>query len=444
MPTLELPSLTLYAVAAEASTAHLVLINRSPGPGEAQVPVDSTIELELVDLGTAGVARSQTRVFVGDALAFEGGGAPEVRAGFDGPRASVTQGADHLRIVLDPTVPLASLAIVSVRVVSATMDGQTLDETYSFEIEDRIAPRLVAATATSPRTVRMGFDEAVLLPEGASFAFRPLGAPAVPVVAASAASDDAVVTLTLDTEMTPDVAYEAVAMGVTDRFGNAVMPPFDRAVFAGFRPAMPPTRRFDLWSMLPKHNRRDDVTGDLKRFIACLQEIVDLLLVDVDRWPDIFDFERAPEAFLDCILADLGNPFPFELNTLGRRRLAAILVEMYRQKGTAKGIQNAVRFFLGIEISAILPLNADSLVLGVSLLGVDWVLAPSDRFARYAFDVEVARVLTASERSKLRAIVDYLRPAHTHFVNLVEPTALVTSEFWDLGVSELGVTTQLH
>lgn len=93
----------------------------------------------------------------------------------------------------------------------------------------------------------------------------------------------------------------------------------------------------------------DDHTGDLFRFIACLQEVTNLLLADVDRWPDIFDLERAPEAFVDLILRDLGNPFPFELDAMGKRRLASVLVEMYRQKGTAKGIQNAIRFFLGID-----------------------------------------------------------------------------------------------
>ncbi len=444
MPTLELPRLIIHAVAAVVATERLALVNRNPVPDETGVPVGSTVALELVDVGTAGVDRTQTRVFVDGVLAFRGGGVPEFPAAFHGTLSSVVEGADSLRIVLDPVVPLLSLAVVAIRVLSATHDAQTLDAIYQFQVEDRTAPRVVAASATNQKTVRVGFDEAVLVPEGASFVLTPRSAPAVPVSVVASAIDDAIVTLTLDIEMTPDVPYEVVAAGVTDRFGNAVMAPYDRAVFVGFRPAMPPTRRFELWSMLPKHNRRDDVTGDLKRFIACLQEVTDLLLIDVDRWPEIFDFERAPEDYLDCILAELGNPFPFELDTLGRRRLAAILVEMYRQKGTAKGIQNAVRFFLEVEISAILPLNADSMVLGVSQLGVDWVLAPSDRFARYAFDVEVSRVLTPSERQKLRTIVDYLRPAHTHFVTLSEPAEVVTSQYWELGLSELGATTELR
>ena len=98
----------------------------------------------------------------------------------------------------------------------------------------------------------------------------------------------------------------------------------------------------------------------------------------------------------------------------------------------------------GIDITAITAFNADTLVLGESLLGIDWVLGPSGRFARYAFNVVVSRILTPIERKRLRAIVEYLKPAHTHFVDLVEPFPPVIPDHWELGVSDLGETTDLH
>src|SRR5690606_15451591 len=200
----------------------------------------------------------------------------------------------------------ASEALVTVRVVSATIGGaHPLDQTYRFRVEDRTAPRLVGGQATGQRTVELGFDEAVRVTDHVGFSLSPRDFPAVAV--------------------------------------------------------RPEARRFDLWSMLPKHNRREDRTGDLWRFIACLQEVTDLLLAEVDRFPEVFDLERAPEGFVDLILADLGNPFPFDLDELGKRRLASVLVEMYRQKGTARGIINAVRFFLGVEIEAVTAYAGEAL-----------------------------------------------------------------------------------
>ena len=445
MANLELPGLHVDTVAAQLAGDRPILINRDPGPGEMGVPLEWFIALDIVDPGPDGIDRAVTRILVDGMLAFEGGGAPELKPGFDGPRSDVQQTADTLRVVLDPTTPFTSQALVTVRVVAATVGGvHALDETYSFVAEDRTPPKVVGAQAVGPKVVRVGFDEAVMVTDPLGFAFEALDLPAVPVLAVDAESDGAAVRVTLDTELTPDVRYRVTATGVEDVKENPVVPPDDSALFTGYRPPRPASRRFDLWSMIPRHNRRDDVTGDLRRFMACLQETVDLLLAEGDRFSDIFDIERAPEGFLDLVLHDLGNPFPFDLGELDKRRLASVLVEMYRQKGTAVGIENAIRFFLGIDITAIAPFNGTTLVLGESELGVDWELGPSDQFARYAFDVEVDIPLSATERGQIRAIVDYLKPAHTHFVDLIEPMAPAIIDHWELGSSELGVTTELH
>jgi len=71
------------------------------------------------------------------------------------------------------------------------------------------------------------------------------------------------------------------------------------------------------------------------------------------------------------------------------------------------------------------------------------VLGPSDRYARYAFDVKVDRVLSDHQEERVRAIVNFMRPAHTRFVRLEMPQPPVTEKNWVLGVSELGVNTSL-
>jgi hypothetical protein len=130
-------------------------------------------------------------------------------------------------------------------------------------------------------------------------------------------------------------------------------------------------------------------------------------------------------------------------NPIAKRRLAASLVELYKSKGTAVGIKNVIRFFLGVEI-VILSFASDTLVLGESELGVDWILGPSHRFARYAFNVRVDQALTDDQRRQIRMIVEYMKPAHTHFVDLIEPSPPTIYDHWELGVSELGSTTMLH
>lgn len=302
---------------------------------------------------------------------------------------------------------------------------------------------VVAAQAIGQRQVRVGFDAALRILDSLGVGFERVEVPAVPLVVVDVTSEERALLVTVDVEMTPDATYEAVVAGVEGADGAALDPLRSRVRFVGYRSPSAVARRFDLWSMLPKHNRRQDETGDLWRFLSCLQELLDLQLADLDRVTDLFDLERAPEPFLDAILADLGNPFAFELEALGKRRLASVLVEMYRQKGTAPGIKNAIRFFLGLDVE-IIPYAGEALVLGESELGVDWILGPSDRFARYAFDVVVDRILADTERRQVRGLVDYSKPAHTHFVNLIEPFPPAFVDHWLLGVSEFGESTDLH
>jgi hypothetical protein len=56
----------------------------------------------------------------------------------------------------------------------------------------------------------------------------------------------------------------------------------------------------------------------------------------------------------------------------------------------------------------------------------------------YAFDLEVSRVLTDEERQHVRTVVELMKPAQTHFVQIVEPVAPVPDGRWVLGDDDLG------
>ena len=155
MATIELPRVQVESVSLITSTARPLIINRNPAPDEVGVPIDSTLALELIDPGTAGIDVSATRVWVDAVLAFDGAAVPPFAA-------AVVQSVDSLRVVLTPPAPLTSLARVTVRVAARIVGGgPSLDETYSFTVEDRVAPRLASAQALSQKQVRLVFDEPV-------------------------------------------------------------------------------------------------------------------------------------------------------------------------------------------------------------------------------------------------------------------------------------------
>lgn len=448
---LELPALYLDAVLLDPTPTTPAVINRDPEPGETQVPIDAVIALDLTDVGNAGVDLAATQVFVLGVLAFSGG---IFQPGFSGPQSSVTSPQpDTLRIVVDPLAPFESLQEVPVRVVSQTAGGAShLDATWSFFCEDLTAPHVVGAQARALKRVRVSFDENVkqvsaLASDDALnpdlYAIERTSAPAVDVtvVGVEPVTNSSIDLLT-DIELTPGASYRVSVTGVVDLFGNAVAPPDNQADFVGFQPPRPARRRFELYQLLPMLNRREDQTGDLRRFLLCLQEVAELLLADIDGFTDILDPDIAPEPFVDVMLADLGNPFPFDLSVGDKRRLLNVLVAVYREKGTGVGIKNAIRFFLGLEID-IQSYAGEGLILGESLLGEDWVLGASGPFSAFAFDLIAPRALTTEERSRIRTIVDYMKPAHTHF-RIVEPSIPEVIDHLELGLSELGENWLLH
>jgi phage tail-like protein len=296
---------------------------------------------------------------------------------------------------------------------------------------------LVAALAAGPKELWLAFDAAVVEPSPAAVTIVALTTPAVSLEPQRVRREDLRLVVTLELEMSPGAEYEVTVSGVVDGQGQPISPPFNRGRFLGFLPPQPPGRHFDLLQMLPRYLLRGDDAEDLRRFVAVIQEVTSLVLSDVDRWTDILDLERAPEPFVDAMLSDLGNPFEFPLDLIGKRRLAARLVDMYRRKGTAAGIEDAIRFFVGVE-SRVVAFAGDGLTLGDSRLDLDWVLGPSTPWGRYAFDVEAARTLSDEERRQVHGLVRYLRPAHTHFVTLREPEPPTTADEWTLGESELG------
>lgn len=445
---IEIPAFYVDALALDTAYApRPQLLNRNPEPNETGIDSNTSIALDLVDVGPDGVSIPDTEIFVNGVLAFAAG---VFQSGFNGAGSSSTAIlASTQRIVIDPTVAFDSEEVVTVTVVSRTVGAIQLSTlAYSFEIADVRSPRVAGAVSLTETIVRVTFDEnmneaTVTSPSSYTFTRAP-GAIAVPVLAASVAVVDSLnVDVTINQAITPGVLYTVTVTNAQDRVGNTVSPPFDSATFAGYVCTAPDDRDFALWDMIPDKNREEDDSGDLAKFIAVFQEVGDLLLCEIDRFTDIIDPDIAAIEFVDAMLIDLGNPFSFVLEEIDRRRLARNLVTIYKQKGVAIGIIGTIRFFLAIE-TTITPFGFAPVGLGDWVLGDTWVLGSSNLSDQLTFAVNVPQPLTDDQRDRMTEIVEYMKRAEEHFV-IIEPAAPpVTFDHVELGISELGTEWDLH
>jgi phage tail-like protein len=433
---LEIPAFYLDEIVLDEVTTGLIVANRSPEPNAIGVLQSETVAFDLMDSATAPDLNA-TRIWIDGVLAYDGalGGA---QPGYVVSLSTPDVGSRRFRV----TVPylFESLRVVPVRVVSANTGAtHSVDTSWTFEVQDLTAPVVVSATSRGHMLVRVVFDEPVVGADVPSaYAFTRLEAPSVAVEAVSVV-EVAVDTfdVTIDIPITRGALYRVVVSDVEDEFGNAIVAPYDRADFRGYECPPVEGRRFELWRMIAEINRQQDSTRELFKTISIFQEIVDLLLCEIDRWVEIIDVDIAEERYLDHMLIGLGNPFAFELTEGAKRRLIRTLVSVYKLKGTATGIIDVVRFFLSIEIT-IVAFNDGGWILGVSDLGDDTDLAPGTSRERFSFDIVSPVFLSDEQRTQIRQIAEYMKPAHTHLVRILEPVEVEVIDHLELGLSELG------
>lgn len=296
-------------------------------------------------------------------------------------------------------------------------------------------PNLVSAVATGLRTVRITFSAALADAtslEPSNWALVCLGAPPffVPVIGSIVGVDSQTIPsqidLTTTSEFSPGLLYSATCTGVT-----GVVAPNNVGLFYALTPITFADRDFALIDVMPAINVREDTTGQLANFIACLQEPLTLLLNDVDRFADIFDPDLAPPQFVDAMLEDQGNPFTFllDLTLAQKRKLVKLLLPIYQLKGTVPGMVEAIRLLMGFG-SQFFPFNSLGLLLGVDYLGAGgspfdpgtWILGAG---AALQFFVKIAttptgnglgangpgRALTSAELGILTQIINVMKPA---------------------------------
>lgn len=216
--------------------------------------------------------------------------------------------------------------------------------------------------------------------------------------------------------------------------------------------------QFNLESLLPRINLRDDANGDLSTFVnTVLQPVVDLLLADMQLYIDQGDVDIARADTVDAMLSDLGNPYSIILSQpLNRQRLLIrVLVQIYRSRGTKDSISEVIRAVTGIEIvQVVCPAATSGWILDEQVLGEDEndPLPTDMTLTDYAFfgdgaiangrsfQVEVDFVLTTEEKEILTEVIRLTKPVGTHFVGFIEPGGAPAISHPDLGYSYLHKT----
>lgn len=147
-----------------------LLVNRFPEASEQDVPINNPIEIILIDVGAAGLATvthvDVTTLGEGTVHAFIQG------TGFDSTYAtdssfSIEQSPgssvdDEHIIQLVRTAPWLSQETVTVRVQAQTVDGNTLDQTYTFGVEDLTEPYITNVVSVGLKTLVVTFSEPIL------------------------------------------------------------------------------------------------------------------------------------------------------------------------------------------------------------------------------------------------------------------------------------------
>jgi phage tail-like protein len=412
--------------------------------GDWTATIVSATQVSLPTTGNGAYTSGSGEILAGTGIA-PAYSAGAVQAGWSGTAGLLSDGVT-LRLNLAPTVPFLAAALHFVRVLANDV-GETvtpLVTLYAFTTIDTTPPAILAAVALDPKTVQVSFYKPVLQvsPTNADDALNPTnytlvvsaGLPAVtpPVVSVVAGYAGNVVVLSLAYPMTPGTTYALTVSNVADTTAqaNVSASPTNTATFTGWVSTVP-GRVFSVWDLWPAMNQLEDVTGDLRNFLACFQEVANVLLGEIDSFLDILDPDVAPVAWLPSMLADQGNPFGSLLGTMApddMRRLVHALVPIYQLKGTDAGIVAALNFFLGI--TATITYTAR----GGLPLGSCWLSGPSGPGAgggpaggamclgtrrhieRMTFFVNIPSGLTETQTAQGQAIVAYMKRAGTRAI----------------------------
>jgi phage tail-like protein len=195
--------------------------------------------------------------------------------------------------------------------------------------------------------------------------------------------------------------------------------------------------------LLPPHYARRDASGVWTRVLAAIGAVLDGMAADVEAFATLQDYLACEARYLPYLAQKLAWALDTGSPAALQRKMVGLLVPMYRERGTTKGIIDLLNLLLGIEVTIDEPW-ADGWRLGTAELGNDALLSPAvpdlpyTSPLPYTFYVRFPCALTSAERAAARVLIDFAKRAETHAM-LVEPPAEPTP--WVLGRTRIGVVS---
>ncbi|MFQ5631166.1 MAG: phage tail protein [bacterium] len=148
-------------------------------------------------------------------------------------------------------------------------------------------------------------------------------------------------------------------------------------------------------SAIPELKPGEEAFG--KRFLQIFEEQLDKLEKKVDRIPHIFDPWKADAKFLPWLASWLALELP-EGEERVRRSLIANIHEIYRKRGTIKGLETILRIYLG---EAVESLAEDTETPHRFIVTVNFPQFEPEKLVR--------------QTRAIRQVIDAEKPAHTDY-----------------------------
>ncbi|MHC5059133.1 MAG: phage tail protein I [Planctomycetota bacterium] len=195
-----------------------------------------------------------------------------------------------------------------------------------------------------------------------------------------------------------------------------------------------------LFDGLPAEYRGRDRAGFLQRLLRLFGDALAELEDKIDGIHDHLSPERVPPEFLpwlsSWVALTLDETWPVEK----RRRLIREALELYRWRGTIRGIRRFVEIYTGLVPDIVEPFKTFWRVGVRSTVGEDTrVSAPGLDPHCFSVIVNSFEELTAREKQKVIDIVQREKPAHTKVIHYGW-----VAKFWQAGVrSTVGIDAKV-